>query len=96
MPPPRCIPTHPAEQAQRTSNAFLEGRSQNLNDFKPGTRAIMLVFSDGDGTAVYRFPWYDRFRRWVEPWLHQVRWAGWLGWLAGLAGLAGCLGGCVP
>ena len=51
----------------------MDGRSKNLNQFKPGARSIMLIFSDQDGSGVYRFPWYDRFKQWVEPWLEKVR-----------------------
>ncbi len=48
-----------------------------MDKFKPGARSIMLVFSDNNGAGVYQFPWYDRFKQWVEPWLVQVRrWAG--------------------
>jgi hypothetical protein len=72
---PACLPPAAvaAEEGQRKSNAWVDGRSKNLKQFKPGARSIMLIFSDQDGSGVYRFPWYDRFKQWVEPWLEQVR-----------------------
>ena len=69
---PFC-PLPAAEETQRALNAWIDGRARNLNEFKPGARSVMLVFSDQHGGGVLRFPWYDRFKQWVEPWLVQVR-----------------------
>lgn len=60
------------EETQRALNAWIDGRARNLNEFKPGARSVMLVFSDQHGGGVLRFPWYDHFKQWVEPWLVQV------------------------
>jgi hypothetical protein len=62
-----------AEEVQRASNAWIDGRTKVLDMFKAGTRSILLVFSDQDGGNALRFPWYQRFAQWVEPWLLQVR-----------------------
>lgn len=62
-----------AEAAQRARNAWLAGREDNLGAVKPGASALVLQFSSQDGAQVFRFPWYQRFQRWVEPLLQQVR-----------------------
>ncbi|KAL4859265.1 hypothetical protein ACK3TF_001013 [Chlorella vulgaris] len=60
------------EEVQRASNAWIDGRTKVLDMFKAGTRSILLVFSDQDGGNALRFPWYQRFAQWVEPWLLQI------------------------
>jgi len=61
------------EEEQSRSNAFLKGREGNLNDFKPGTSSIHLVFSDQKGNDVYEFPWYrQRFASFIEPLLDKL------------------------
>ncbi|PSC71222.1 green algal specific Aspartyl Asparaginyl beta-hydroxylase [Micractinium conductrix] len=60
------------EEVQRASNAWIGGREGNQNAFKPGARAIMLIFSDRDGRHVYRFPWHDRFKPLLEPLLLKI------------------------
>jgi hypothetical protein len=61
------------EEAQRASNAWLAGRSSNLNQFKPGTASIHLVFSSQSGGAVYEFPWYrERFAALMDPLLRRL------------------------
>ncbi|BDA45004.1 hypothetical protein COCOBI_06-4830 [Coccomyxa sp. Obi] len=57
---------------QRRSNAFLKGRAQNMQRYKPGTQEVLLMFSDKEGGSVYRFPYYDRFKNVMEPLLEQV------------------------
>jgi hypothetical protein len=62
-----------SEEAARESNAWLTGREGNLNQFKPGTHAIHLIFSDQKGDDVYEFPWYkDRFASYLEPLVHKI------------------------
>lgn len=57
---------------QRRSNAYLKGRAQNTQRYKPGTQEVLLIFSDKRGEAIYRFPYYDRFKHVLEPLLEQV------------------------
>lgn len=57
---------------QRRSNAFLKGRAQNTQRYKPGTQEVLLMFSDKEGGSVYRFPYHDRFKNVLEPLLEQV------------------------
>jgi len=60
-------------EVQKKENAFLEGREGNLNQFKPGTSAIHLIFSDRQGEDVFEFPWYsEKFSTLVEPILHRL------------------------
>jgi Aspartyl/Asparaginyl beta-hydroxylase len=62
-----------SEEAARKSNAWLAGREGNLNQFKPGTHAIHLIFSDQQGDNVYQFPWYkERFAFFLEPLIHKL------------------------
>jgi hypothetical protein len=62
-----------SEEAARESNAWLTGREGNLNQFKPGTHAIHLIFSDQKGEDVYEFPWYkERFASYLEPLINQL------------------------
>jgi len=57
-----------SEETARKSNAWLTGREGNLNQFKPGTYTIHLIFSDQKGANVYEFPWYkERFASFLEP-----------------------------
>ena len=58
---------------QRRSNAYLKGRAQNTQRYKPGTQEVLLMFSDKQGGAIYRFPDYDRLKKALEPLLEQVR-----------------------
>ena len=61
------------EEEQRKSNAFLDGRSKNLNQFKPGTYSIHLIFSDQDGDSVFEYPWYkEKFARFLDPMLDRL------------------------
>lgn len=61
------------EEAARKSNAWLTGREGNLNQFKPGTSAIHMIFSDNKGDTVFEFPWYkERFAKFVDPLLEQL------------------------
>ena len=61
------------EEAARKSNAWLTGREGNLNQFKPGTYTIHLLFSDQNGASVYEFPWYkERFAPFLEPLVHHL------------------------
>lgn len=60
-------------EVQKKENAFLAGREGNLNQFKPGTSAIHLIFSDRQGEDVFEFPWYsEKFSTLVEPILHRL------------------------
>lgn len=52
---------------QKKYNVFLLGRSTNLEKFKPGTKAIHLIFSNQAGDEVYQFPWYDIFSSHLDP-----------------------------
>jgi hypothetical protein len=57
---------------QSKYNAFLQGRESNLNQFKPGTKTIHLIFSDQGGMDVYQFPWYNKFAPLIEPVLNAA------------------------
>ena len=61
------------EPVQRATNAFFEGRTSNMAQFKPGVQAIILMFSNQKATQVFRFPWYDRLKPLVEPIVRQAR-----------------------
>jgi hypothetical protein len=50
----------------------MNGRSNNMEKFKPGVEGIVLVFSDNNGEVVYQFPYYDYFKAELEPLLHEV------------------------
>lgn len=54
--PSRAPPHHPAEAAQRASNAWIAGRSALLGAVKPGVDAILLQFSSQDGRQVCAAP----------------------------------------
>ena len=61
------------EANQRASNAWLTGRDNVLNRFKPNTSAIHVIFSDQRGEDVYEYPWYeDRFKPFLEPMLDRL------------------------
>jgi len=61
------------EEEQRKTNAWLAGRSSNLNEFKPGTSSIHLLFSDQSGDTVFEFPWWKyRFGRLINPILDRI------------------------
>ena len=58
---------------QSKYNAFLDGRSQNLNQFKPDISAIHIIFSDRNGDAVFEFPWYrSKFKHLLDPLLDEL------------------------
>uniref|UniRef100_A0A061SGE5 Aspartyl/asparaginy/proline hydroxylase domain-containing protein n=1 Tax=Tetraselmis sp. GSL018 TaxID=582737 RepID=A0A061SGE5_9CHLO len=63
------------EEQQRT-NAWLDGRSQNMEAIKPGVASIHLIFSDGrlgdGGGNAYRFPYYDRYAEFLDPLLDRL------------------------
>ena len=58
---------------QHKTNAYFEGREDNMSKFKPGVETVLLIFSDQKATEVFRFPWYERLRPLVEPIVEQVR-----------------------
>ena len=58
---------------QAEHNAYLQGRSQNMQQYKPGSQEILLLFSARDGGVVFQFPLYKRLRHLIEPILLQVR-----------------------
>lgn len=60
-------------EEQRRSNAVFDGRSGNMQKFKPGVEAVILMFSDRAAETIYTFPWYHRFKAAIEPLLRQVR-----------------------
>ncbi|KAG2501830.1 hypothetical protein HYH03_000329 [Edaphochlamys debaryana] len=57
---------------QRKENAAVDGRKDNMNKFKPGVEALVMVFSDQSTEHVYRFPYYDYFKDLIEPILEQI------------------------
>ena len=60
-------------EEQSKSNAFIQGREGQLNTFKPGTKAIHLIFSDRDAQDVFEFPWYrEKFGTLVKPLLVKL------------------------
>ncbi len=58
---------------QAKHNAILKGRMQNTQRYKPGSREVLLLFSDRDGKRVYQFPLYKQLRNVLEPVLLQVK-----------------------
>ncbi|KAK3260807.1 hypothetical protein CYMTET_30256, partial [Cymbomonas tetramitiformis] len=54
------------------SNAFLGGRADNQNKFKPGVQTIHFIFSDHQGGHVMRFPWWYEWKPLVLPVLQQI------------------------
>jgi hypothetical protein len=57
---------------QHQSNAYFEGREDNMDKFKPGVETVILMFSDQKATKVFRFPWYEKLRPLVEPIVQKV------------------------
>ena len=53
-------------------NAYLKGRTQNTQLYKPGSQELLLLFSDRDGEGVYQFPMYEQLEDVLEPILLQV------------------------
>jgi len=53
-------------------NGMLGGRSTNLNYFKPGVKAIHLIFSDKAGLNIYYFPWWQDFKPLIMPILEMM------------------------
>ena len=58
---------------QAEHNAYLKGRMQNTQQYKPGSQEILLLFSARDGGPVYQFPLYKQLQHLIEPVLLQVR-----------------------
>lgn len=54
------------------SNAFLGGRADNQNKFKPGVQTIHFIFSDHQGDHVMRFPWWYEWKPLLLPVLQQI------------------------
>jgi len=65
-----------SEDEQRRTNAWLDGRSANMEQIKPGVQSIHLIFSDGKVNkqegAVYQFPYYKRYSQYLDPILDAV------------------------
>ena len=57
---------------QRRNNAYIEGRSENLEKYKPGVEDMILMFSHKQGGTRYRFPWYERYAKYIDALLEQV------------------------
>lgn len=57
---------------QARHNAYLKGRMQNTQQYKPGSQELLLLFSDRDGKSMYQFPLYEQLRDVLEPILLQV------------------------
>lgn len=68
------LPLHYWEpEYQKTDNAYITGRDNQLAQFKPGTRSIHLIFSDRDAQNVFEFPWYrEKFGHLVTPLLKKL------------------------
>ena len=68
------MPSHYWEpEHQKKLNAFITGRDNQLAQFKPGTKAIHLIFSDRDAHNVFEFPWYrEKFGHLVKPLLQKL------------------------
>ncbi|GAX82193.1 hypothetical protein CEUSTIGMA_g9621.t1 [Chlamydomonas eustigma] len=60
------------EDEQRKSNAVIGGRQSNTQKYKPGVKAIYLIFSDRSIKHTFRFPYYQYFKDAIEPLLSQV------------------------
>ena len=58
---------------QAEHNAYLQGRSRNTQQYKPGSQEILLLFSARDGGSVFQFPLYEQLKHLIEPILLQVR-----------------------
>lgn len=60
-------------ETQMKENAYIAGRSSQLDRFKPGTKSIHLIFSDRNAENVFEFPWYrDKFKHLVKPLLQRL------------------------
>ena len=57
---------------QAEHNAPLTGRTQNTQQYKPGSQEVLLLFSDREGGQVYQFPLYEQLKHVLEPILLQV------------------------
>lgn len=68
MPPAMWEPSE-----QRETNAVVEGRKDNMDKYKPGAKAMFLVFSDQSTKNVYRYPYYEYFASELDAILEQVR-----------------------
>lgn len=58
---------------QRKHNAFIDGRKDNMAQYKPGVEALFMVFSDQSTEHVYHFPYYSYFKDEIEPIVDAVR-----------------------
>ncbi|MEW5319959.1 MAG: hypothetical protein WDW38_011069 [Sanguina aurantia] len=67
MPPAMWEPSE-----QRETNAVVEGRKDNMDKYKPGAKAMFLVFSDQSTRNVYRYPYYEYFAAELDALLEQV------------------------
>lgn len=47
-----------------------------MKEFKPGVETILLMFSNQRASRVFKLPWYEKSRSWVEPILQQARLRG--------------------
>jgi hypothetical protein len=54
-------------ELQRVRNVFVEGRSQVLEKFKPGTGGLMLIFSGNGAREAFTFPLWEELRPLLEP-----------------------------
>ena len=54
-------------EVQRVRNVFVEGRSQVLEKFKPGTGGLMLIFSGNGAREAFTFPLWEELRPLLEP-----------------------------
>lgn len=61
-----------SQEWQATHNAYLKGRLHNIQQYKPGSQEVLLLFSARDGKQIYEFPLYERLRHVLEPVLLQV------------------------
>ncbi|GAX82340.1 hypothetical protein CEUSTIGMA_g9769.t1 [Chlamydomonas eustigma] len=60
------------EGEQAKTNAVIGGRKSNTQMYKPGVKAMYLMFSDRSIDHTFRFPYYNYFKDAIEPIINQV------------------------
>jgi hypothetical protein len=59
-------------EVQRKQNVVIDGRKSNTDKYKPGVKAMYLMFSDRSTVNVFRFPYYEVFKAAIIPMLHEI------------------------
>ena len=59
-------------ESSQLDNAKLTGRKGNMDMFKPGVDSVHLIFSDYEGSLVFKFPYFSKYERELLPLINSV------------------------